>query len=129
MEFVFGIILLVSAVFLIVAVLMQSGKSHNLSGTIAGGAETFFGKAKGKTMDKMLGKITTVVAIFFTLIVLIMYVIQPETGVNFDKWFNDYMSAETTSAETTAVADTAADGETVEETAAETALITEAING
>lgn len=129
MEFVFGIVLLVSAVFLIVAVLMQSGKSHNLSGTIAGGAETFFGKAKGKTMDKMLGKITTGVAIFFTLIVLIMYVIQPETGVNFDKWFNDYMSEETTSAETTGVADTAAEGETVAETAAETALITEAIDG
>lgn len=129
MEFVFGIVLLVSAVFLIVAVLMQSGKSHNLSGTIAGGAETFFGKAKGKTMDKMLGKITTVVAIFFTLVVLIMYVIQPETGVNFDKWFKDYMSAETTSAETTDVAETAADGETAAETAAETALITEAING
>lgn len=129
MEFVFGIVLLVSAVFLIVAVLMQSGKSHNLSGTIAGGAETFFGKAKGKTMDKMLGKITTVVAVFFTLIVLIMYVIQPETGVDFDKWFKDYMSAETTSAETTDVAETAADGETAAETAAETALITEAING
>jgi len=129
MEFVFGIILLVSAVFLIVSVLMQSGKSHNLSGTIAGGAETFFGKAKGKTMDKMLGKITTVVAIFFTLIVVIMYVIQPETGVNFDKWFKDYMSAETTSAETTAVAETAADGETVAETTAEAALITEAIDG
>ncbi len=125
MELVFGIILLVSAVFLIVAVLMQSGKSHNLSGTIAGGAETFFGKTKGKTMDKMLGKVTTVVAIFFTLIVVIMYVIQPETGVDFDKWFNEYMSEETISAETTADAETAADGETV----AETALITEAIDG
>ena len=129
MEVVFGIILLVAAVFLIVAVLMQSGKSHNLSGAIAGGAETFFGKAKGKTIDKMLGKVTTVVAIFFTLIVVIMYVIQPETGVDFDKWFNDYMSEETTSAETTDIAETAADGETVAETAAETALITEAIDG
>jgi len=125
MELVFGIILLVSAVFLIVAVLMQSGKSHNLSGTIAGGAETFFGKTKGKTMDKMLGKVTTVVAIFFTLIVVIMYVIQPETGVDFDKWFNEYMSEETISAETTVDAETAADGEIV----AETALITEAIDG
>jgi preprotein translocase subunit SecG len=129
MELVFGIILLVSAVFLIVAVLMQSGKSHNLSGAIAGGAETFFGKAKGKTIDKMLGKVTTVVAIFFTLIVVIIYVIQPETGVDFDKWFNEYMTEETTSAETTVDAETAADGETVAETAAETALITEAIDG
>ena len=40
---IIGIILLAFAVFLIVAVLMQQGKSHNLSGAIAGGAETFPG--------------------------------------------------------------------------------------
>ena len=40
-QIVIGIILIVFAVFLIIAVLMQQGKSHNLSGTIAGGAETF----------------------------------------------------------------------------------------
>ena len=38
-QIVIGIILIVFAVFLIIAVLMQQGKSHNLSGTIAGGAE------------------------------------------------------------------------------------------
>ena len=38
-DIVFAIILLVAAVFLTIAVLMQSGKSHNLSGTIAGGAD------------------------------------------------------------------------------------------
>ena len=32
MELAFGIILLVAAVFLVVAVLMQHGKSHGLSG-------------------------------------------------------------------------------------------------
>lgn len=74
-----GIILLVAAVFLIVAVLMQSGKSHNLSGSIAGGAETFFGKTKGKTIDKMLSKVTTIVAIIFVLLVIVVYVIQPGT--------------------------------------------------
>lgn len=42
MEIVLGVILLIAAVFLIISVLMQNGKAHNLSGTIAGGAETFF---------------------------------------------------------------------------------------
>lgn len=46
METVIGILLLIMAVFLVVAVLMQSSKDHRLSGTIAGGAETFFGKQK-----------------------------------------------------------------------------------
>ncbi|MBQ3100344.1 MAG: preprotein translocase subunit SecG [Clostridia bacterium] len=80
MDLVLGIILLVAAVFLIVAVLMQSGKSHNLSGSIAGGAETFFGKTKGKTIDKLLSKVTTVVAILFTVLVVVVYVLQPNTA-------------------------------------------------
>ena len=45
MKIAIGIVLILAAIFLVVAVLMQSGKSHNLSGTIAGGAETFFGKS------------------------------------------------------------------------------------
>lgn len=77
LNIVFGIILLVAAVFLVVSVLMQSGKSHNLSGSIAGGAETFFGKTKGKTIDKVLSKVTSVVAIIFVLLVIVVYVIQP----------------------------------------------------
>jgi len=79
-----AIILLVAAVFLVVAVLMQSGKDHNLSGTIAGGADTFFGKSKGKTVDKILSKVTTVVAILFVLLVIVVYVIQPETNTDVD---------------------------------------------
>ena len=73
METVIGVLLLIMAVFLVVAVLMQSSKSHRLSGTIAGGAETFFGKQKGKTLDALLSKITTVVAIVFVVLVLVLY--------------------------------------------------------
>ena len=84
LNIVFGIILLVAAVFLIVAVLMQSGKSHNLSGSIAGGAETFFGKTKGKTIDKILSKVTSVVAVVFVLLVIVVYVLQPKDGATTD---------------------------------------------
>ena len=76
MEIVIGIILIIAALFLIGAVLMQSGKSHNLSGTIAGGAETFFGKSKATTLDKKLSKATTIVAIVFVVLVLVSYLIQ-----------------------------------------------------
>ena len=75
MDLVLGIILLVAAVFLIIAVLMQSGKSHNLSGTIAGAGETFFGKSKAATMNKKLSALTTIVAIVFMVIVIAMYII------------------------------------------------------
>lgn len=78
MEIALGIILMVAAVFLIIAVLMQSGKSHNLSGTIAGGAETFFGKTKGKAVDKLLSKLTTIIAVCFVVLVAVIYIIQPK---------------------------------------------------
>ncbi len=72
-QIVLGIALLVMAVFLVVAVLMQSGSSKRLSGSIAGGAETFFGKNKGKTLDKMFSKLTNVVSIIFVIVVLATY--------------------------------------------------------
>ena len=80
MEIVLGILLILAALFLIVAVLMQSGKSHNLSGTIAGGAETFFGKSKATTIDKKLSKAATIVAIVFVVLVLVSYLAQNNDG-------------------------------------------------
>ena len=74
-EWVLGIAIALMGLFLVVAVLMQSGKDKRLSGSIAGGAETFFGKAKAKTMDKILARLTTIAAIVFGLLVLAMYVI------------------------------------------------------
>lgn len=75
-EIIIGIALLLMAIFLVAAILMQSGKDKRLSGTIAGGAETFFGKEKASTMDKMLSKVTTIVAIVFAVLVVVMYMIQ-----------------------------------------------------
>ena len=73
---IFGILILVMALFLVITILMQSSRDHRLSGTIAGGAETFFGKQKGKTMDGVLNKITIVVCIVFFVCVLLMYIFQ-----------------------------------------------------
>lgn len=53
------------ALFLIAVVLLQSGKTAGLSGSIAGGAESFFGKSKGRTIDAILSKWTSVVAVLF----------------------------------------------------------------
>ena len=75
-EYIFGGALLFFAVFLIVAVLLQHGKAHHLSGAITGGAETFFGKEKGKTIDKIMSKLTSVVAVLFVVAVIALYVIQ-----------------------------------------------------
>lgn len=87
---IFQIALLVIGVFLVGAVLMQQGKAHGLSGAIAGGAETFFGKEKGKNLNKKLSVATTVVGIVFVLSVLVLYVLEPEvrysTVYSNDNW-------------------------------------------
>ncbi|MDK2934044.1 MAG: preprotein translocase subunit SecG [Clostridiales bacterium] len=61
------IVHIIVAVSLIAIVLLQSGKSAGLSGSIAGGAETFFGKNKGRTIDALLSKWTTVAAVVFVI--------------------------------------------------------------
>ena len=65
MQIALTIVHVVLSVLLVVVVLFQSGKTAGLSGSIGGGAETFFGKNKAKTLDGILAKCTSVVAILF----------------------------------------------------------------
>lgn len=59
----------------IAAVVLQSGKSAGLSGSIAGGAETLFG-GKKKGLDELLGKITRWLAVAFFVITLLITILQ-----------------------------------------------------
>lgn len=75
LETVLGIVLLGLAAILVVLVLMQQGKDKKLSGAIAGGSDTFYGKSGGAGKDKLLSIATTVCAIAFVVIVIAMYLI------------------------------------------------------
>ncbi|WP_425058423.1 putative protein-export membrane protein SecG [Sporomusa carbonis] len=59
----------VLAVALIVVVVLQSGKSAGLSGSIAGGAEAIFG-GKRKGIDEFLAKATIFIAAVFGLVTM-----------------------------------------------------------
>ena len=73
LEIILASVLLAIALFLIVAIILQEGKKHGLSGAITGGAETFFGKNKGKQVNKVLKRMTTIAAIVFAVIVFVAY--------------------------------------------------------
>ena len=75
MELALGIVLIVLSVALTLMVLFQSAKDSRLSGTIAGGAETFFGKTKGTSIDKLLSKLTIVVSVVVVLVSLALVII------------------------------------------------------
>ena len=67
-EIALGIVLIITSIALIAIVLLQEGRSAGLSGAIAGGAETFLGKNKSKTIEQKLVKITKILAgVFFVL--------------------------------------------------------------
>ncbi|HOA96495.1 MAG TPA: preprotein translocase subunit SecG, partial [Acetivibrio saccincola] len=67
MQVAVSILHILFSISIIVIVLLQSGKQAGLSGSIAGGAETFFGKNKGRTIDALLSKYTAVAAIGFLI--------------------------------------------------------------
>lgn len=75
LELILGIVILVLSVIISVLVLLQTGKDKKLTGTITGGADTFFSKQKSGTRDKLLARITPPLAIIFTLLVVFMYLI------------------------------------------------------
>ena len=66
-----GALLIINSVMLIIVVLMQESRSQGLSGAIAGGAETFFGKNKGRTLEQKLVKTTKICAIVFFVLSLV----------------------------------------------------------
>ena len=70
-EIVLGISLIVTAISIVILVLLQESKTEGLSGAIAGGAETFFGKNKGRTMEKKLVNLTKVFAVLFFVLSLV----------------------------------------------------------
>ena len=75
MELALGIVLIVLSVALTLMVLFQSAKDKRLSGTIAGGAETFFGKTKGTSIDKLLSKLTVVVSVLVVLVTFALVIV------------------------------------------------------
>jgi preprotein translocase subunit SecG len=72
-KIIFMVLHVLLALALIAAVVLQSGKSAGLSGSIAGGAETLFG-GKKKGLDELLGKVTIVVAILFAATALLLVI-------------------------------------------------------
>ena len=87
-EYVLLAVLLICAAFIVVAVVLQKSSDEGLSGTIAGGAETFYGKDKSSHTDRALYKWTLIASIVFAVAVLAVFVIQPDyaNSYSLDQW-------------------------------------------
>ena len=65
------ILFLIDCIALTVVVLMQEGKSQGL-GAIAGAADTYWGKNKGRSMEGGLVKATTVMGVLFFVLAVVL---------------------------------------------------------
>ncbi len=72
-----GIVVMVLAVGISIIVSLQSSKEGGgLSGTIAGsGAESFFGKSKALTKDRLLARLTIILSSVFVALVLVLTIL------------------------------------------------------
>lgn len=68
------VLMVIFSLGLIAAVILQSGRSAGLSGSIAGGAEQIFGKKRG--LDEFLSKLTVFFATGFFLTGLLIAVLE-----------------------------------------------------
>ena len=70
------IVHIIVSIVLIATVLLQTGKDAGLSGTIAGSSsDTFFGKNKGRTLNGMLEKLTSVMSVLFIVLSVVLAVV------------------------------------------------------
>lgn len=65
------VVFIILSIVITVIILMQEGKSAGL-GAIAGAAETYWGKNKGRSMEGMLVKLTRVAVILFLVLAMVL---------------------------------------------------------
>ncbi|WP_147804328.1 preprotein translocase subunit SecG [Alkalicoccus halolimnae] len=70
MEQLLSVLLVIVAILLIAAVLLQSGRSAGLSGAISGGAEQMVGKQKARGLEAVLSRVTVVLGVLFFVFAL-----------------------------------------------------------
>ena len=70
LQYVLAIVIILVSIGIIALVMLQEGKQQGL-GAIAGAADTFFGKNKGKTMDAQLAKFTKLLGVVFFILALV----------------------------------------------------------
>jgi preprotein translocase subunit SecG len=75
LETIIKVIFALSSIILIFSILMQSGNSAGLSGSIGGGAEQIFGKNESKGWDKILNRLTKIAAIAFLACAVLVYIV------------------------------------------------------
>ena len=71
LKVILTIVFIIISLVLTVVILMQEGKQAGL-GAIAGAADTYWGKNKGRSMEGMLVKITRIAVVLFIALAVVL---------------------------------------------------------
>lgn len=71
LRIILTVIFIIDCIALTTVVLMQEGKQQGL-GSIAGVADTYWGRNKGRSMEGGLVKATTIMAVLFFVLALVL---------------------------------------------------------
>ena len=71
LKVILTIVFIIISLVITVVILMQEGKQAGL-GAIAGAADTYWGKNKGRSMEGMLVKITRIAVVLFILLAVVL---------------------------------------------------------
>lgn len=74
-EIIVGSLIIILAIVIIAAILLQEGRRAGINGAISGGADTFLSKNKARSVDAFLARWTKIIAIAFMILVVIAFVL------------------------------------------------------
>ena len=66
------VIFIVLCIALVILVMLQESKNTGLTGTVSGMADTYWGKNKGRSMEGKLVIWTTVLAVIFFVLTIVL---------------------------------------------------------
>jgi preprotein translocase subunit SecG len=74
-EIIVGALILILAIAIIIAILLQEGRRAGINGAISGGADTFLSRNKARSVNATLARFTKYIAIGFFVLIIIANII------------------------------------------------------
>ena len=76
LQYVLAILIILVSIVIVALVMLQESKQQGLSGAIAGAAESFFGKNKGKSTEAKMKRWTWVCLAVLAVLSILLYVLK-----------------------------------------------------
>jgi len=74
-SYIIGSLIIIFALAIIGAILLQEGRRAGISGAISGGADTFLSKNKARSVDAFLARWNKFITIGFFVLVLVVNIV------------------------------------------------------